>query len=126
MSAYTHSGVVYFAVAGKYIKVGYCAGDLRTRLKQLVGGRGVITPDDYDIAAPIQLVGTIPGCVIRDERRLHGLLAAHHVAGEWFRYDSAFLDHMLSMRYVTYRETLLHFRHARAELKRRPSLAVAA
>lgn len=115
MSAFSHSGSVYFARCGQYVKIGYCSGDLSARLRHLP--RGVICPDDLDRSRPVELIHEIPGCVIRDERRIHGLFAAYREAGEWFRYDARFIWHLSRLRYVTYAETLLNARRYRAALK---------
>lgn len=131
MSAYTHNGRVYFVACGSHVKIGYTSSPISNRLVALRNAvrrddGKMICPDDLDRAAPLKLITTIPKCVMRDEKRLHSLFDAHHVVGEWFRFDEAFQDHLLALRYTTYREGLLHFRHARAELKRRPSLVAAA
>lgn len=126
MSAYPHQGVVYFAATRDYVKIGYTAADVHRRLAYMFGGRGVKCPAELDRSTPLRLIYEIPGCVIRDERRVQGLFAAHHVEGEWFRHDTAFLNQLGRLEYVTYKEGLMAFRHARAELKRRPSLARAA
>lgn len=116
MSAVSNQGVVYFAACGQYVKIGYSSGDLATRLKSLP--RGVICPEDLDDSQPVVLIRTIPGCLIRDERRLHGLFAKYRVAGEWFRYDARFIRHLHRLQYVTYKQMLANLRQARADLKR--------
>ena len=119
MSAYVHQGVVYFAACGQYVKIGYSSGNLEARLKALP--RGVLCPSDLDATRPIELIHAIPGCVMRDERRLHGLFDAYRVEGEWFRFDTAFAEHLSLLQYVTYKQSLINFRRARAELRRSPS-----
>lgn len=127
MSAYTHRGHVYFATCGDYVKIGYSSQAVGKRLQSLATPASrIIRPDDLDRSQPIGLLHVIPGCVIRDERRLHDLFAAHHVIGEWYRLDAAFLDHLDGLVYRTYRESLADLRRVRRELKRRPSLARAA
>lgn len=117
MSAHNNEGVVYFAVCGRYVKIGYSSGDLEKRLKSLP--RGVICPADLDSTAPIELVHAIPGCLVRDERRIHGLFAAYRAEGEWFHYNARFIHHLGRLQYVTYKQGLANFRRARAELRRR-------
>lgn len=131
MSAYTHSGKVYFAACGDFVKIGYTAGPIGNRLYHLgvevrSERRRLRCPDDLDRTRPVRLIATIPDCVMRDEKRVHSLFAAHRVFGEWFRVTEAFVDHMLGLEYVTYKQNLLDFRRARADLKRRPSLGAAA
>lgn len=121
MSAYSHQGVVYFVVRGNHVKIGYTAADIRKRLAHLSGCRSkLIQPDDFDATRPVRLLHTIPGCVMRDERRIQGLFAAHHAAGEWFHMTPEFLLHLTRLQYVTYAESLRRFRRARADLKRSP------
>lgn len=117
MSAYTHQGVVYFATCGRYVKIGYSAGNLEKRM-DIMFKRRLIIPADIDTTQPVQVLHTIPGCIMRDERRLHGLFAAHHAIGEWFHLTPAFLLHLTRLEYVTDAEVLRRFRRARAELKR--------
>lgn len=126
MSAYSHSGHVYFVIQGGFVKIGYTSQPIEARLRSLRCGDRLIRPAGLDRLLPVNLLHTIPGCVIRDERRMHGLFAAHHEVGEWYRLSPAFLRQLAGLKYVTYRETLLNFRHARADLKRRPSLVRAA
>lgn len=117
MSGYIHRGAVYFAVAGDYVKIGYCS---RSDVNQRLGGlfsKGLIRPDDLNTSWPPRLLHTIPGCIQRDERRIHGLFARHHVIGEWFRLTPAFLLHLAARDYVTDAEVLRHFRDARRQLK---------
>lgn len=121
MSAYPHRGHVYFAACGKYVKIGYTATSPQQRVLRLPGK--LIVPDDFDPADTIWLMHSISGCVMRDERRLHGLFARHQAVGEWFHLTPSFLEQLQRLEYVTYAQTLLHLRHARAELRRRPSLA---
>jgi len=120
MSAYIHRGHVYFAAAGKYVKIGYTSQPVQKRIASLPGK--VAVPDDFDPADTIWLMRAIPGCVIRDERRLHGLFAHHSAIGEWFHLTPALLDQLERLQYVTYKQTLLNLRRARAEIRRRPSL----
>ena len=115
MSAYSHQGHVYFAACGKYVKIGYTSGPVARRIADLPGRARV--PADFDPADTIWLMHSIPGCVMRDERRMHRLFAAHRVDGEWFRMSRTLLDQLERLQYVTYREELLRFRRARAELK---------
>lgn len=121
MAAYTHRGHVYFAACGAYVKIGYTSAPVANRLVSIRNGDRLIRPDDLDRRLPVALIHKIPGCVMRDERRIHGLFAAHHVVGEWYALTPAFLRHLAGLRYITYRETCLNFRRARADLKRRPS-----
>lgn len=124
MSAYSHRGHVYFAAVDRYVKIGFSSQPVGVRLDRLLTGTRLICPDDLDRSRPIDLIDYIPGCVMRDERRLHGLFAAHRTVGEWFHFTEAFCDQLDAMQYVTYAEGLLHFRRARKTLGR--SLAVAA
>ena len=118
MSAFTHhQGVVYFVTCGQYVKIDYCSGDLKRRIKVMLRGR-LTLPHDIDESQPLVLIHTIPGCIGRDEKRIHALFARHHVIGEWFRYDLAFVRHLANLDYVTDREVLARFRHARRELKK--------
>lgn len=130
MSAYSHSGRVYFVAAGDYIKIGYTSAPIGNRLHSLANevksSTRVTLPAGLDRSARLRLIVAIPGCVMRDEKRLHSLFAAHRVAGEWFRYDEAFVGQFDRMQYVTYAESLLYFRRARAELKRATVLEAAA
>lgn len=126
MSAYTHRGHVYFIACGPYVKIGYTTSPVEQRMATLLNGNRIICPDDLDRNDPLWIVHTIPGCVMRDERRLHGLFAAYRVAGEWFRFDVEFIKHLADLEYVTYMDGLYNFRQARASIKRSPSPAVAA
>lgn len=126
MSAHIHRGRVYFVACGKYVKIGYSSGDLGRRLAGLAGGRGVRCPEDFDGAQPLNLIHVIPGCVMRDERRLHGLFAAHRATGEWYHLSEAFIEQLGGLQFVTDYEVLRNFRDARRELKRRPSMVAAA
>lgn len=123
MSAYSHSGHVYFAACGRYVKIGFTSQPVEARLATLPGK--IIVPDDLDAADGVWLVTSIPNCVIRDERRLHGLFAAYHVKGEWYDMTPAFLNQLAGMEYVPYKVILLRLRRARAALRRRPSLVAA-
>lgn len=117
MSAFTHQGVVYFAACDKYVKIGYsAAARLENRLAHIP--RGIICPGDLDPSQSVRLLHTIPGCIMRDERRIHGLFAAHHAVGEWYHLTPAFLLHLSRLEYVTDAEVLRRFRRVRAELKR--------
>ena len=121
MSGYTHNGVVYFAKVGRYVKIGYTASNVTKRLQQIATGQRVICPHDFEPGTAV-LLHSIPNAVQRDEARIHSLLDQHRAEGEWFYLTSAFLAHVARMEYVTYRESLLRFRHARAALKRTPSI----
>jgi hypothetical protein len=121
MSAYTHRGHVYFIACGPYVKIGYTSQPVEKRMQHLLSRSKLTCPDDLDRNDPLWLVHSIPGCVMRDERRIHGLFAAHRVAGEWFRFDVEFVKHLADLEYVTYAEGLLHFRRARADFKSSPS-----
>lgn len=116
MSAFSHQGRVYFAACGRYVKIGFTTTLVQKRLDALLQGR-LVRPVDLDPADTIWLLHSIPGCVMRDERRLHKLFAAHRDVGEWFRMTPAFLNHLERLQYVTYRAELLAFRRARASLK---------
>lgn len=121
MSAHTYRGVVYFAIVGDYVKIGYSSRqDILKRLTHLWGGRvrPLICPDDVDRTHRPRLIHTIPGCIMRDERRIQGLFAAHHVVGEWFRLSPEFLRQLAALEYVTDAEVLRNFRDARRQLKR--------
>lgn len=124
MSAFAHQGVVYFVACGEYVKIGYCSGDLERRIAGMLRGR-LVVPHDIDETQPLVLIHTIPGCIGRDEKRIHRLFAAHHVIGEWFRYDLAFVRHLAGLDYVTDREVLSRFREARRELKKARAQRVA-
>lgn len=123
MSAHSHSGTVYFAACGKYVKIGYTTMPVEKRLASLPGG--VIVPDDLDPNDGIWLLHSIPGCVMRDEARLHGLFHAHRAVGEWFLMTPGFLQHLDALEYVPYKVILLRLRRARAALRRSPSLLAA-
>lgn len=116
MSAYGHRGHVYFAACGKYVKIGYTSQAVDQRIKSLPGK--VKVPADFDPADTVWLLGAIPGCITRDERRLHDLFAPHHVEGEWFYMSPDFLGQFESLRYLTYAAERLAFRRARADLRR--------
>lgn len=116
MSAYSHQGRVYFAACGKYVKIGYTTQPPAKRLKGLPGK--VVVPADFDAADEIWLLHSIPGCVMRDERRIHGLFAQHRAEGEWFYMSVAFITQLADLRYVTYRQECLNFRRARADVRR--------
>ena len=116
MSGFPHQGVVYFAACDKYVKIGYSSGNLQRRLGHLFAGR-LIVPADIDRTKPVEVLRTIPGCLIRDERRIHGLFARHHEIGEWYRLTLPFLRHMQALDFVPEKEILRRFRHARADLK---------
>ena len=117
MSAFSHSGVVYFAVAGRYVKIGYSASNVQRRLRVMFNGSRLIRPDDIDESQPPALIHEIPGCIIRDERRIHALFARHHVIGEWYRYDLPFVHQLSRLDFVTERENRLLHRRAKAALK---------
>lgn len=117
MSAYTHHGVVYFAARGRHVKIGYTSKPVQHRLEQLRKNE-TIAPADLDLTQELHLIYLITDCVMRDERRLHGLFAAHRAAGEWFHLNDAFIDHLAGLRYVTYKQGLLNLRRAKAEIKR--------
>ncbi len=124
MSACTHQGVVYFVACGEYVKIGYCSGDLERRIACMLRGR-LLVPHDIDETQPLVLIHAIPGCIGRDEKRIHALFAQHRVIGEWFRYDLAFVRHLAGLDYVTDREVLSRFREARRELKKARARQVA-
>jgi len=116
MSAYSHRGHVYFAACGKYVKIGYTAQSVERRIAALPGKLRV--PDDFDPADTIWLLRKLPGCVMRDERRLHDLFGAYHAQGEWFHMTPALLNQLEALQYVTYTDELLNLRRARADLRR--------
>ena len=117
MSARRRDGHVYFAACGKYVKIGHTAkATAAERIKSLPGR--IKVPADFDPADTIWLMHSIPGCVIRDERRVHDLFAAHRVEGEWFYMSRAFLAQLAGLRYVTYYDETCALRTARAELRR--------
>lgn len=116
MSAYAHSGAVYFAACGKYVKIGFTTQSSAKRIKSLPGR--IRVPADFDAADSIWLMHSIPGCVMRDESRLHGLFLRHHAEGEWFNLTPTFLEQLTGLDYVTYREERLSLRRARAQLRR--------
>lgn len=115
MSAYMHRGTVYFATCGSYVKIGYSC-NVKARLHALRTKKSD-APADLRPKAPLQLLHTIPGCIMRDERRIHGLFEAHRAVGEWYRLDEAFLRHLAGLDYVTDAEVLRRFRAARRILK---------
>lgn len=116
MSAHSHSGTVYFAACGKYVKIGFTTQPPAKRIASLPGK--VKVPVDFDRADTVWLMHAIPGCVMRDESRLHSLFLRHHAEGEWFNLTPALLEQLVGLQYVTYREELLAFRRARADLRR--------
>ena len=117
MSARFRNGHVYFAACGKYVKIGHTAkAKVADRIKSLPGR--IRVPADFDHADTIWLMRSISGCVIRDERRMHDLFAAHHAEGEWFYMSPAFLAQLASLQYVTYYEETCALRTARADLRR--------
>lgn len=107
---------VYFARCGRYVKIGF-ADDPARRIRHLFDGK-LICPEDIDCAQRVELLHTIPDCRIRDERLIHSLFAAHHVAGEWFRFDLAFVRHLAGFQYVTDRARLRQAFLFRRELKK--------
>jgi hypothetical protein len=111
------SGHVYFAACGKYVKIGFTSAPVAKRIASLPGK--CRTPADFDPADTVWLLDSIPGCVMRDERRLHDLFAAHRAAGEWHYMSPAFLSQLSELRYVTYAEELANLRRVRADLRRR-------
>lgn len=116
MSAFSHSGRVYFAACGKYVKIGFTTQPPAKRIASLPGK--VKVPIDFDRADTIWLMHAIPGCVMRDESRLHTLFLRHHAEGEWFNMTPAFLTQLTGLQYVTYLEERLAVRRARADLRR--------
>lgn len=117
MSGFPNQGVVYFAACDRFVKIGYSSGDIGARMRHMFSS-SLIVPADLDRRKPLEVLRTIPGCLIRDERRIHGLFAAHHEAGEWYRMSLPFLRQMQSLDYVTEKEIRLRFRRARADLKK--------
>lgn len=124
MSAYSHSGHVYFAVAGPYVKIGYSSQKVGARLDGLLNSKRLTCPADLDRKTPVELLTVIPGCVMRDEHRLHLLFAAHHVIGEWYRFDAALVAQLRDMEYVTYKESLAELRRVRRAMKAERAAAV--
>lgn len=125
MSAYSHQGVVYFAARGYHVKIGYTSKPVQVRLNEIRRNE-TIAPADLDLTEDVHLIYLITGCVMRDERRLHGLFAAHRAAGEWFHLSPAFIEQLGGLQYVTYKQGLLNLRRARADLKRAPKKALTA
>lgn len=117
MSGYTHTGRVYFVACGAYVKIGYTSTPIAQRLKSL-RTEPCAKLVDFDATEPWRVIRLIPGCIMRDERRIHGLFAAHHVIGEWYSLTPAFLRQLQLLEYVTDREVLANFRAARREIKR--------
>lgn len=115
MSAYSHSGSVYFAACSKYVKIGYTSQSVEKRIASLPGR--IKVPADFDRADTIWLMRSIPGCVMRDESRIHSLFLRHHAEGEWFNLTPAFLNQLTGLEYVTYQEERLGMRRARADLR---------
>jgi hypothetical protein len=66
--------VIYFAKCCDFIKIGYTSDDAESRVKNLQTG----------CPFKISLIGAIDGDRSA-ENTLHGILAAHHYRGEWFR-----------------------------------------
>lgn len=127
MSAYTHSGQVYFITQGQYVKIGYTSTHIAHRLVSLKQKTSrLVVPVDLDRDQPLQVLHTIPGCIMRDERRIHDLFAAHHVIGEWYALTPAFLRHLQRLRYVTDREVLANFRAYRRAYKQAAARRAAA
>jgi hypothetical protein len=127
VSYHNHSGLVYFLACGRYVKIGYTSRDISTRIANLRNPQSrAIMPDDHEPHLPWRVVRLIPGCIMRDERRIHGLFAAHHAVGEFYHLTPELIAHIGRLDYRTDREVLAEFRRARRELKRRPSLAKAA
>lgn len=116
MSAHSHSGHVYFAACGKYVKIGFTSQVVKKRIASLPGK--IKLPADFDRADTVWLMHSIPGCVMRDESRLHGLFLRHHAEGEWFNLTLAFIAQLADLEYLTYREERLAMRRARADLRR--------
>jgi hypothetical protein len=117
VSGYTHSGQVYFITHGAYVKIGYTSKHIAHRLHSLRTKSRLVCPADMDFEQRPAVLRLIPGCVMRDEARIHALFAAHHVIGEWYRLSPAFLRHLQRLEYVTDREVLSEFRRGRRELK---------
>lgn len=101
--------MIYFLRSGdsNFIKIGYCAGDPITRLKDMQTGN------------PQQLV--LIGCMEGgrfDEKRLHGLFYEYHVRGEWFEHDGFMWDaicrllegKIINQRLDTKRKTVQKYR----------------
>lgn len=116
MSAHSHSGSVYFAACGKYVKIGFTSKPPAKRIASLPGK--VKVPADFDRADTIWLMRSIPGCVMRDESRMHSLFLRHHAEGEWFNLTPSFLAQLTGIQYVTYHEERRAMRRARADLRR--------
>lgn len=106
---------VYFAKVGRYVKIGFSSNPQR-RMKQLLNSSILIYPDDFDHAAPLEVVLVIPFCRRRDERNMQLLFAHHWEAGEWFHWTPAFRYQMQTMQFVTHDARLRILRAARKEL----------
>lgn len=125
MSAYTHSGLVYFVACGSYVKIGYTSTSIEKRLVSLRSNR-IIIPDDLDRGDPLEVLRLIPGCIMRDEHRIHVLFERHHAIGEWYHLTPAFLVQLQRLDFVTDREILWNFREQRRLFKKAKALRSAA
>lgn len=74
---------VYFAQAGRYIKVGYSADPIGRSTTVTRNGR---RPADLPRLADTRLLGWIPGGLLR-EAQIHDAFADRRVDGEWFSID---------------------------------------
>lgn len=92
---------IYIAQRGPYVKIGISRNPGK-RIRSLRYDRS-IAPDDADRRAPIRVIHLIPESTLRDEWDLHCHFDDWHVAGEWFRYDAAFIQALAEL--ITERPT---------------------
>ncbi len=79
---------IYFAVIGKYMKVGFSVNP-KARVKALMSG-ALERPADLDMAAPRDIVRMFPGGP-ELEFEAHVALCEFQVTGEWFLAEPAAL-----------------------------------
>lgn len=102
MTGCTQNGAVYFARAGRYVKIGF-ATNPRHRAETLLSRcTRLHIPEDLDRELPVDLILVIPFCRIRDERNMQLLFANHWAEGEWFHWSPAFERQMRGMSFVTH------------------------
>lgn len=109
---------VYFIKVGAYVKVGFSYRP-EQRMQSILS-KNLICPDDLDRQATRQLLASLDGCIMKDERRMHARLAKHRAEGEWFRDSDAFRVAMVDAlaNYETVGEERLRLRRERIEAKR--------
>lgn len=83
----------YYVERDGFIKIGH-SWDLRSRLTGLAKG-GVVRPAEVTLG-PVNLLAKEEGGYEREQER-HRQFKAHHVVGEWFRFEGALKQHIISL-----------------------------